>query len=72
MLRALVIKYFPKLAARFEEESRKWMIHCPKCEQEVSVWDAGGIRYKASGTVHRWGKCPNCGEKSMLRIYRPD
>jgi len=72
MFRAFIIKIFPKLASRMEEESRQWMIQCQKCNYEISVWDAGGIRYKAWGTVRRLGKCSRCGKTSMLRIYRPE
>ena len=70
MLRALLIRFFPALASRVEKESREWMVQCKNCEGEVSVWEAGGMRYKARGTVRRWGKCPLCGIRSMLRIYR--
>ena len=72
MLRALVLRLFPGLAERFEQESRRWMIQCPNCGHEISVWEAGGIRYKARGTVRRYGKCSKCGKYSMLRVYRPD
>ncbi len=72
MLRRLIIRFFPTLASRFEKDSREWMIQCQKCDHEISVWDAGGIRYKARGTVRRLGKCSSCGKTSMLRIYRPD
>ena len=71
MTRKLISRFFPKLAASMEQESKQWMIHCRKCGHEKSVWEAGGVRYKATGTVWRFGKCSNCGRWSMLRIYRP-
>jgi uncharacterized protein with PIN domain len=70
MLRALILRLFPGMGARFEAESREWMVQCQKCSHEISVWEAGGIRYKARGTVRRLGKCSNCGRVSWLRIYR--
>lgn len=69
MLRKLIAKLSPKLAASIEAESRQWMMQCPKCGHEVSVWDGGGIRYKASGTVRRLGRCARCDKVRMLRIY---
>ena len=33
--------------ARAEEESKHWMCECPHCHQKTSLWDMGGIRYKA-------------------------
>ena len=71
MLFKLIKRISPGLASRMEQESRQWMIHCKKCGHEKSVWDAGGVRYKARGTVWRMGKCSNCGRWSMLKIYRP-
>jgi len=69
-LRALIIRLFPGKASQFERESRQWMIQCQHCKHQISVWDAGGIRYKARGTVRRLGKCSKCGRVSWLRIYR--
>ena len=69
MLRKLMLWLLPGMASRFERDSREWMVQCTKCGHEISVWEAGGIRYKARGTVRRLGKCSNCGKTSMLRIY---
>lgn len=69
MLRKLINMISPELASRMEAESRKWMMQCPKCGHEVSVWDSGGIRYRASGTVWRLGRCSKCSKLRMLRIY---
>lgn len=74
MLRDFILKFFPKLGAAMEEESRTWFICCPECGHEVSGWEAGGVRYKAAGTPRRYGRCPNCGEKTWLRLEqrKPD
>ena len=71
MLQKLIVRLFPKLAARLEAESRQWLVSCPNCGHEVSVWEVGGIRYKASGTVYRYGRCVSCRQRGMLRVYRP-
>ena len=72
MLRRLIVRYLPKLAARIEADSRRWMVHCERCGFEQSVWEYGGMRYKARGTVWRYGQCTDCGETSMLRVYLPE
>lgn len=72
MLRKLIVRFFPNLAAKIEADSRRWMVHCKHCGFERSVWDYGGMRYKARGTVWRYGRCANCGRSSMLRVYLPD
>ena len=72
MLRKLIKKLAPGLYRRIETESRSWMMHCPKCASEFSLWDYGGMRYKGLGTVYRLGRCRACNRISMLRIYRKD
>ena len=72
MLRRLIVRFFPNLAAKIEADSRRWMVHCKHCGFEQSVWDYGGMRYKARGTVWRYGRCTSCGQSSMLRVYLPD
>ena len=72
MLRALIKLLSPDLMARIEAESRQWMMQCPECRHEVSVWDYGGMRYRARGTVYRLGRCPDCGAFKMLRVYKPE
>lgn len=43
-----------------ERESRGWKMTCP-CGRAISVWDAGGIRWKAAGNPVRLVRCPECG-----------
>lgn len=59
-----------KWAADMEASSRSWMIRCGACGYEQSVWDAGGIRWKAAGTAKRRMRCAHCGERSWHTIYR--
>ena len=51
-----------------EAESRAWMVSCPHCGFERSVWDMGGIRYKAAGTSRNSMRCPSCGKRGWNRI----
>jgi hypothetical protein len=52
-----------------EAGSRAWMIRCPKCRFERSVWESGGIRYKAAGNSRQLRRCPSCGRLSWQKIY---
>ena len=70
MLRALIKRLFPGLMVKIEAESRQWMMQCPECRHEVSVWEYGGMRYRGYGTVYRLGRCRNCNKVGMLRVYK--
>lgn len=51
-----------------ERESREWKMVCP-CGRAISVWDAGGIRWKAAGNPVRLARCPRCG-LTWHRLHR--
>ena len=57
-------------AADMEAESRAWQIKCGNCGFEKSVWDSGGIRWKAAGTPRRYIRCANCGQLSWHTIHK--
>jgi hypothetical protein len=59
-----------RLGAAMAAESRTWLICCPVCGTVRSVWDAGGLHYKALGSPWQWRQCPHCGHLSWQRIYR--
>lgn len=69
MLRSLIVHFFPSLSARIEAESRRWMVRCIRRNHRQSVWETEGMRYEASGTVRRYGRCDNRRQSNMLRIY---
>jgi len=48
----------PAWRADIEAESRSWMVRCPDCQTELSVWQLGGVRWKAIGNPRRWMYCP--------------
>ena len=52
-----------------ERESREWKYECGHCGHGESVWDMGGIRYKANAEKSYIGRCPACGHvgKRWLR-----
>ncbi len=70
MLRKIFARLTPSLYRKIEAESRTWMMQCQKCHHEISVWDYGGMRYKALGPVWRMGRCANCRRVGMLKVYR--
>lgn len=58
----------PETAAAMEAHSRAWLVQCPKCGFERSIWDLGGIRYKATGNSRMFGRCPQCGKRSWHKL----
>jgi hypothetical protein len=48
------------------------MVRCRSCGFARSIWDLGGIRWKAKGTKWTWGRCPNCGKRGWHTISRLD
>lgn len=66
-----LIEKLPKAwADAIEAESRQWMMRC-SCGHEISVWDAGGVRYKAAGNPVRLWLCPTCGYTKHT-VYKKD
>ena len=62
-LQKLVVAVLPrKWAASIESESRTWIERCSSCGMERSLWEAGGIRWKA--------QAPRCGGSQWHTIYK--
>jgi hypothetical protein len=60
---------FHSRAQELEAESRRWMMR-GACGHEYSVWDAGGVRWKASGNPRAYRRCMICGQGSWHTIYK--
>jgi ribosomal protein S27E len=56
--------------AEMETESRAWKVKCGNCNHERSIWELGGIRYKASGNKKMYHACPNCGQRNWHTAYK--
>ena len=56
--------------AAMEDESREWLVRCPACGHERSIWELGGVRYKARGTKRQFRRCPACRQVSWHLVYR--
>jgi ribosomal protein S27E len=46
------------------------MLKCNNCGSEKSVWEHGGIRWKAAGNPTRRMLCGSCGTLSAHTTYR--
>ena len=57
-------------AAAMEAHSRAWLVACPRCGHMRSIWDLGGIRYKAAGKPRIYARCPGCGKGGWHRVYK--
>ncbi|MBL8810944.1 MAG: serine/threonine protein kinase [Planctomycetaceae bacterium] len=67
-----VVKLLPAgLGDDIEAESRSWHARC-RCGCERSIWDLGGIRYKAAGEPLRFLYCPDCNKLGWHRVVRKD
>ncbi len=66
-----IAKFFASasLFEKMKADSMLYRFTC-SCGKEASIWDIGGIRYKASGTPRTGVRCPYCGKRSMQRIYK--
>jgi hypothetical protein len=53
-----------------EAESRAWLACCEACGHERSIWELGGIRWKAAGTPSRLLHCPACSRVAGHKIHR--
>jgi ribosomal protein S27E len=62
----------PGTMAKMEADSRLWMVRCDKCGYEKSVWEMGGIRYKAHGNPRWLMKCIQCGQRSWHKVYKKE
>ncbi len=56
-------------AEDMEAETRSWMVQCP-CGFERSVWEMGGVRWKAIGRPRRLMTCPQCRNYLLLISFR--
>lgn len=54
--------------AAMEADSRAWMVQC-SCGFTRSVWELGGIRFKATGQPRWYLRCPQCGQRSWHKVY---
>jgi phage FluMu protein Com len=70
-LRNFILRFMsPKMRADVEADSRKWIATCPRCQRANSMWDVGGMRYKAVGRPSTLVRCAHCGKASFMRFEK--
>jgi hypothetical protein len=57
------------LSQDMEKESRLWTLRCNACGSEKSIWDIGGIRYKAAGRPRKLIYCSGCRRLRWQECY---
>ncbi len=69
-IQGLLITLLPKTwVDKMRTESQTWMVRCP-CGYERSVWDLGGVRWKARGNPRLFRMCSKCGQRTWHTIYQ--
>lgn len=73
ILRRMILAVVPaSWAESMERDSRAWKLVCP-CGHVRSVWEIGGVRWKAYGEPRRLLRCPACGAIRWHRTtWRPE
>ena len=56
-------------AESMRADSLRWMMRCP-CGYEQSIWEMGGIRWKAKGNSRNLLRCWQCGRRTWYTLYR--
>ncbi|GIK58988.1 MAG: hypothetical protein BroJett015_46510 [Chloroflexota bacterium] len=58
-----------KWAADIQAESQRWLLRCPACGTAQSVWERGGIRYKARSKGRLvYATCATCGQRQNMSL----
>ena len=72
LIQAFFLRVLPQRVAQdMKSESEAYRGHCKNCDREFSIWDAGGIRYKATGNKkHSSARCPHCLTRQMVKFER--
>lgn len=55
---------------QIEAESREWIMTCSQCGAQRSIWDAGGVRWKAKGERVFHARCTSCRRGMVHRMKR--
>ena len=74
-IQKLIMRTLPKSwSATMKAESEQWIIRCPECDFHRSVWDIGGVRYKAASVGKKLRiRCPQCGDFRWMSLqFEPD
>ena len=69
-IQKIFLKILPqKWAEDMRKESEGWKIRCETCGQSRSVWEAGGIRWKAASVGKKMRVfCKQCGDMRTAAV----
>ena len=60
----------PRLAEAMEQDSRLWTMRCLTCGSEISIWEAGGVRYRAAKRSRTLYRCLKCSRIRCHEVYK--
>jgi hypothetical protein len=70
VIQRIMMRILPRAWAEdMRADSLNWMLRCSR-GHERSVWEAGGIRWRAYGRPRVWTRCPECGQGSWHTFHR--
>ncbi len=70
-LQRVILFFIPgRRRAEAEAESRAWHLVCDACGHARSVWDLGGVRWKASGNPVTRTRCAACRAVGLHTLTR--
>ena len=72
LIQSFFLRILPDSVANdMKRESESYRGTCKSCRKEFSIWDAGGIRYKATNSKkHSSARCPHCRTVQMVKFAR--
>lgn len=72
LIQRLVVSLLPRRwSDAIQAESQSWILTCSVCGVTRSVWDMGGIRYKAASVGrHVVVRCGRCGKFRQMSLER--
>jgi hypothetical protein len=70
LIQKFITTILPKSwAADIQAESESWLLTCPNCGTVRSIWDIGGVRYKAYPKKKKaLVRCTQCKETRMMPL----
>ena len=64
LVQRIVLAVLRKRAAEIERSTNEWIVTCPQCGLERTLWDLGGVRWGHKRRGRPEGvrmRCPRCG-----------
>jgi hypothetical protein len=66
LIQRIVLLFMRKRAAEVERGSKEWILTCPHCGLERTLWDVGGVRWGHKRRGNTEGvrmRCPRCHQR---------